>query len=507
MKKQVDYFLLFILLVQCLSGFDARAQQNCDAVFSGKIMCSLHHEPVGFAVVYLSDINRGATASDSGYFRIEGICPGDHHVRISFVGFITIDTSLYIPQQKQVVFDMLPSGDLKVFDVRDHKIKNQDVVSLQRNDLAGKDIEQTRGLTLAESLKSITGMNSIQTGPSISKPMIHGMYGNRVLIMNNGIRMEGQNWGADHAPEIDPFVAAKLSVIKGAASIRYGPDAIAGVVLVEPKAMPAARCLRGDINLVGASNGRSGATSGMMEGAFGKKFTGLSWRVQGTMRQAGSFSTPHYYLTNTALKENDYSGSLVYSHANFGAKVFYSSFNSTIGIYSGSHVGNLSDLLFLFNSPQPVVPSVFSYDIKRGYQVVHHNTIKAEGFIDLKKAGKLTYTFARQENKRSEFSEDVSYNQSIVDQNIPDSYFQLITHTSDLIWEHKPVHHITGSIGLSYITQGNVYKGLDFRALLPNYRNYGGGAFALEKWNSEKLTLEAGIRFDYLWMRTYTEDF
>ena len=63
--------------------------------------------------------------------------------------------------------------------------------------------------------------------------MIHGMHSNRVLILNNGVRQEGQQWGIEHAPEVDPFIANKISVIKGANSVRYGSDAIAGVVLVE----------------------------------------------------------------------------------------------------------------------------------------------------------------------------------------------------------------------------------------------------------------------------------
>jgi iron complex outermembrane receptor protein len=49
------------------------------------------------------------------------------------------------------------------------------------------------------------------------------MHSNRVLILNNGIRQEGQQWGSEHAPEIDPFMAQKLTVIKGAAGVRYGP--------------------------------------------------------------------------------------------------------------------------------------------------------------------------------------------------------------------------------------------------------------------------------------------
>jgi iron complex outermembrane recepter protein len=356
-------------------------------------------------------------------------------------------------------------------------------------------------------LKSITGVTTIQTGPTISKPMIHGLYGNRILIMNNGVRLEGQSWGAEHAPEIDPFIATKLSVIKGAASIRYGMDAVAGVVLVEPADLPHARCLRGEVNAVASTNGRSGTGSIFLEGAYDKKLTGLSWRIQGTTKRAGAYSTPDYYLTNTASNEDNYSAALVYNRKSFGTELYFSNFNTAIGIYAGSHAGNLKDLLLLFNSTKPIVPSEFSYDIRRGYQTVNHQTMKAKLFYNFKKLGKVELIFAQQENKRSEFGEDLSYNQGIVDANIPDAYFKLLTHTSELIWEHKSFRNISGSVGLSYMTQGNVFEGLDFRALIPNYRNYSGGVFVLEKWNRKKLTVEGGLRADYKWMRTYTQDF
>lgn len=480
---------------------------SCKYSLSGKVVCTKQSEELGFATIFLEDLNKSFSANENSHFYIDHLCNGKYHIKVAYVGHKTLDTSVTISGNTKTIFNLFAENNLKEVEVEAHQVKKQEVETLQKTEISGVEMDKTRGSTLGESLKSITGVTTIQTGPSISKPMIHGLYGNRILIMNNGVRLEGQTWGAEHAPEIDPFVATKLSVIKGAASIRYGMDAVAGVVLVEPKELPHTKCLNGEINLVGASNGKSGTGSAFLEGAFDKKLSGLSWRIQGTMKQSGAYSTPNYYLTNSGVKENNYSAALVYNRKAFGSEFYFSNFNTTIGIYSGSHVGNLTDLLFLFKSPEPVVKSEFSYNINRGYQTVNHQTFKAKAFYNFKKAGKVTYTFARQENKRSEFGEDLSYNQSIVDANIPDAYFQLITHTSDLIWEHKPIKNISGCIGASYITQGNVYRGLDYRALIPNYRNYSGGVFILEKWNRRKLTIEGGFRYDYKWMQTYTEDF
>lgn len=482
-----------------------QAQTDCNYSLSGKVICSKLNEELAFATIYIKEINKGVSANDKSHFYIDELCSGKYTIQILSTGHKTLDTLIEIIQNKTITFNLLPDNDLKEVVVEEHQVKKQEIETLQKDELSGVALDKTRGATLGESLKSITGVNTLQTGPGISKPMIHGLYGNRILLLNNGVRLEGQNWGADHAPEIDPFIATKLSVIKGAASIRYGMNAMAGVVLVEPKDMPHTRCINGEVNLVGATNGRAGTTSGFLEGAFGKKFTGLSWRVQGTMKEAGSYSTPTYYLTNSGVKEKDYSAALSYSKKNFGADLFFSDFGSTIGIYSGSVVGNLTDLYAAFQRPIPLVPSVFSYKIGRGYQVVDHKTFKGKAFYQFNKVGKLEYTYAWQENKRSEYGDEPPYNP--LDTTAPEAYFQLTTATHELVLEHNTIKNISGSVGINFITQGNIYQGDDYRALIPNYRNYGGGAFILEKWNKRKLTVEAGVRYDYLWMQTYTEDF
>ena len=75
------------------------------------------------------------------------------------------------------------------------------------NSLSEQELDRSRGLSLGESLKSISGVTSLNTGNSIAKPVIHGLHSNRVLVLNNGVRQESQQWGSEHAPEVDPFVA------------------------------------------------------------------------------------------------------------------------------------------------------------------------------------------------------------------------------------------------------------------------------------------------------------
>src|SRR4051794_17393291 len=85
------------------------------------------------------------------------------------------------------------SASLQEVEVRAKK--KLDIATNAHAELKGLQLFQVSGQTLGESLKGVPGLNSIQTGPSISKPVIHGLHSNRVLILNNGVRQEGQQWG------------------------------------------------------------------------------------------------------------------------------------------------------------------------------------------------------------------------------------------------------------------------------------------------------------------------
>lgn len=504
MVSRLKVSIAFTAWLFCIASVTAQSG-NCHISVSGTVICNDDGEPVIAASVGLAGTEKNAYTNDQGKFTLGNVCPGAYRLKISLIGYKSLDTLIQVSANLNLNLK-LRSDDIHLAEVHigAQKIQRQEVETIAKVELSGIQLQQTRGGNLGDALKDITGVNAIQSGPTISKPVIHGLHSNRILILNNGVRQEGQQWGSEHAPEIDPFVATKLSVVKGAASIRYGADAIGGVVLVEPAEMPKGKSLGGEINLVGIDNGRLYVASGILEGALDKKLSGLSYRLQGTYRRAGNLKAPNYYLDNTGLMEKNYSAELEYSRSNYGANVYYSQFNTDIGIYTGSHVGNPDELLQVFNGEKKIEDYGFSYHIKRGYQKVNHDLLKVSAFLSPKGFGKLTATFAQQTDIRQEFDVHVPYTSNGVDlSNAPQVFFQLITQTTELVWEHPAWHHLVGSIGTNFITQGNVFKGLTYRSLIPNFRNYGGGLFAIEKWNRNRLTLEAGLRYDYKWQRVY----
>ncbi|HYH57558.1 MAG TPA: TonB-dependent receptor plug domain-containing protein, partial [Anseongella sp.] len=267
--------------------------------------------------------------------------------------------------------------------------------------LSGEGLEKVQGGTLAEMIRSVPGVTMFQTGASIAKPVVQGMHSNRILILNNGIRQEGQQWGSEHAPEIDPFTATRISVLKGAAAIRFGPDAIGGVVVVEPPEFTKAPELQGELNIAGSANGRSGVLSGTVSGGA-QGLPGLGWRLQGTLKRAGNFRTADYFLENTGVKELNFSAAAGYARERLYAELYFSRFDTDLGIFAGAHIGNLSDLEARIRNGRPGTDGEFFYDIGQPRQRVFHNLLKLKGRYSFSEGTKLNVQYGLQFNRRRE---------------------------------------------------------------------------------------------------------
>jgi iron complex outermembrane receptor protein len=486
------FITLFFCLVLLLSATGLHSQDKVSGslfTINGTITDAASKSALVAASVSEVGTSYGQVSDARGQYSLKLIA-GSVHMRCEYVGYLSIDTTFVLVKNVHLNFSLksLPNSLAEV-SIKSAQITHQDIATQNLTVLQGTELERTRGLSLGDALKSITGVTTFQTGPSIAKPIIHGLTSNRILIMNNGVRLEAQQWGSEHAPEIDPFIANKLEVIKGAAGIRYGSDAIAGVILVAPKELPTIPgTMAGEVNAVGMTNSRLGAFSAMLEGAFGKKLEGLSYRIQGSYKRAGNTSTANYILGNTGLSENDFSAAVQYYHKNYGIEAYYSDFNTKLGIMSGTEVGSISDLILRIAEPAPLPPASFSYFIDRPYQTVNHSTLKLKGFWNFDNGNKLEVQYADQINTRQEF-DLLSFSPSLA----PALYLQIKTATGDINYEHKE-GDFSGSVGLSGMNQGNVRM---YEYLIPNFVDNDGGAYILEKYKHGNWLLEAGARYDY----------
>lgn len=483
---QKKFILLgFTFFLSCA----VRAQSDCNAVFSGRVLDE-NDRPVIGAAIQLLPGKKGQVSDANGEFRFGNICPGQYNVRVRFLGHQDEDFILDISgdQYRVVHLHELPT-ELGEVIIQHHDASHTEhatnFIQLDERKLA-----ERAGKSLGESLRSVTGVGSIQTGPGIFKPVIHGVHSQRVLVLNHGIRQEGQQWGAEHAPEIDPFIASNIVVIKDASAIRYGTDAIGGVIVVNPPALPERSKLGGTFNTVLQSNGRSGAVSGMLEGGV-PKLPGWGWRVQGTGRKAGDFSARDYGLTNTGVEELNYSAALGYHKEKAGIDAFFSHFQTQLGILRGTSISSQDDLVEAMERAVPNYTRDFSYAIDEPRQAVSHNLVKINGHFNTA-GGEWRWQYGFQNNNRQEY--DIRKGSR---REIPSIDLRLNTHSLDVEWETHHSGNRTFSLGASGMLQQNrnVF-GTQRIPFIPDFDNVSIGAYAIGKLFLSKWTLDLGARYD-----------
>jgi iron complex outermembrane receptor protein len=449
-------------------------------------------EALPFARLEIEGTEKGAFSDMSGEYRIVGLCDGKLKMKVSHVGCEDITVEVEIRENTH--FDItLPHSHSHADSVLIEDTHPEPKSMVSASTLDRRELSRVQGSSLGEALMQVAGVTALQTGPNIFKPMIHGLHGNRILVLNNGIRQEGQQWGSEHGPEIDPFIATRLTVLKGASGVRYGPDAIGGVVLVEPAELPDSAGLGGGIHLAGFSNGRGGAVSGHLEGAF-TKLPGFAWRVQGTLRRLGDQQSPAYMLSNTGLSERNFSYAAGWSKKRYGVDFYYSQFNSDLGILAAAHIGNLTDLQQAIGRDTPLVVEPFTYQIGKPRQHIVHELAKVRAWYKLGELWTLRANWARQYNLREEYD--------ITRRNIerPGLQYEVTTHSGEILLEHELWKHLKGQIGLAGQVQKNTYEGA---FLIPDYRAWGAGLFWIERLVKLRWEVEAGLRFDHRFLKVY----
>lgn len=499
LKKIKGVLLLHAFIL--LGSFSDSLYAQCNLKLYGRVLDADTGEPLSFSNVVITETQTGAATDEKGNYVVSGICEGSYTIKVSHLTCESREFKIKITSDTRRDFE-LPHRHNELLEICIVEEKQREVSTVAFMEVSGRDLDKSRGQPLADALSKVAGVTSLKTGSSVSKPVIHGLQGNRILILNNGIRQEGQQWGNEHAPEIDPFIAQRLTVIKGAGSVRYGSDAVAGVVLVEPDELPSVPGLTGEFNAIGFSNNREGVVSAILQQNFAK-LPSLSWRLQGTLKKGGNSRTPDYWLKNTGYREQNFSAAAGWNKSRYGAEVFYSQFNSEIGIFTGSHIGNLTDLENAFNSDEPLEQSGFSYTIDRPSQNAEHELTKAKIWMLTGNSGKLSVTYARQYNLRFEYDRDKPLNDSLAALNQPDLTYEITTHSADVVWEHNNLGGIQGIAGVSGMYQANTFEG---RMFIPNYENYTAGIFLIERWKRNKIQIETGLRYDIKSLSVYMRE-
>lgn len=479
---------LYILLLMLLPlGMFA---QTCSLVVSGYVTDQDSDHGLDYANVYIAEIERGVVTDSVGYFEITDLCPQLYTLTISHIGCLTEkrliqldrDTllSIFLNHTDHMLEDIVIEGSSDGASVQQSSSIDQSYISDNAHE------------SLSSILQSIVGVSTIKNGNGIAKPVIQGLYGNRLTILNHGVTQSGQQWGNDHSPEIDPMVANRIKVVKGAATLEYLGANLGGVILVEPDRIHKSSAVNGGTKYYHESNGAAHGLNLQVQ-----QYTpSLAYKVNATWKQSGDRSTPSYLLTNTGVREGNIAIQL---EKEFSSKVsselYYSSFNTSIGILRGSHVSNLTDLEAALDREVPFFTrETFSYDIDAPRQQVAHHLLKAHTKYLIDEHQYIHFTAAAQLNLRKEYDVRRSGRSEIP---------SLSLNQKSLFVESRYHKHIRPDLGLRTGLQFNLIDNTNdpetgIFPLIPDYISYEPAAFVVMEKQWRKSLIEVGLRYNLI---------
>ncbi len=429
-----------------------------------------------------------AVAGSTGRFRFDNISAGTYTVTAThpdcrpFSQVVSVDKDLDL----RLLLEH-HSADIETVALHGTR-KNSGVMIVES--LSKAEISRNSTENLGNVLSNISGVGTLKTGNNIAKPIIHGLYGSRITIINSGVRMAEQEWGVEHSPSIEPSAFEKIHVVKGSGVLKYSGDAIGGVVVLEPENFPAKDTLMGYLSASGISNGKGAKITADISKIWENK-----WFVKtvGAYKKLGDLSIPGHTLQNTGTEEQSFN--FAFGNRSFlqGFEVNYSGINQNFGIFKGSHLGGPEDFYNVINSGQSLYLDDFSYAIQNPKQEVSHHIASAEAYKRFHNWGKFTLKYAFQINNRKEY--DIRRGDLNA---LPSMDLRLMTQNVKLehLLEREKWKLESGIVG-GY--QDNYPDpATKARRLIPDYYKYDAGVFSVFQYRfAPKWRGEAGIRYDF----------
>jgi len=440
---------------------------------SGRVVARDGHAVAGATVVVV-ELHRIALTQTDGQFRFADMPAGSYTVTVRRLGFaplarqvsVAASTTLDLTLERTSVWvePVTVTATRAPLDVFSSPLPTEA--------LSEDRLRRAQSVSLAHALAQLPGINALSTGQQIGKPVIRGLAGPRVLVLEDGSRLEDYSWSDEDGPSVDARLAQRVEVIRGPASVLYGSDALGGVVNVIPEELPDAnggpRTMHTGFEISGASNNAEFEGAARVEGASG----GWGWRLFGIGRFASSLHTPVGELDNTGF-------SAMSGEAVVGARGARGSTTLRYTRYGGEFK--------LLEAEGPATG-----ETGRPERKLSDDRVQLAG--DYLLGGVRVETKAQWQ--RHSLVEVADTGVSAGGAPLEGTAFDLLlnTLTLDVLAHHTAGARVHGTLGVSGLTQSNDTRGRI--PLVPDARVRSGAVFAFEQAVLGRLSLLAGARVD-----------
>ena len=337
-------------------------------------------------------------------------------------------------------------------------------------------LRATASTNIIDAIAHQPGVSQLTTGGSISKPIIRGLGYNRVVVMSEGVRQEGQQWGDEHGVEVDGNSVGSVEILKGPASLMYGSDAMAGVVILHAQPTLAEGEMKANVSTEYQTN--NGLFGYHLSVAGNQK--GFVWDARWSQKLAHAYKNKYDgYVPGSQFREQ--AGRLMlgmnksWGHSRLTGSVYH----LTPGIVEGERDPETGEL-------ECATEDVKTYGKALPFQQVKHYKLVWDNSLNLS-SGYLKAIIGYQQNRRQEFEESMDEYEL---------FFKLHTLTYDLRYITNEWNGWKLSTGIGGMYQKSGNEGEEY--LIPDYRLFDFGLYATAtKTLGERWTLSGGLRYDH----------
>jgi len=390
------------------------------------------------------------------------------NIFIAAVLCISLHTAAYSQDSTDIFYTHLKLDEITVTGLTGTSRLSQTPSAISVAD--AQTLRSKASTNIIDAIATIPGVSQVTTGSGISKPVIRGLGYNRVILMADGIRQEGQQWGDEHGIEVDAQTVGSAEVLKGPASLMYGSDALAGVIILNPNPLPEPGALEAGISSEYQTNSGLAAYSVYQSGNRG----GTVWDIRFTDKYAHAFrNAADGLIPGTQFRERSLSGKIGLDRDWGFSRLTLGYYHLTPGMTEG------------YEEDETELEGPTGYAVELPFQQVHHyKAVLDNSFI--MGPGSLKLLLGLQQNRRQEFEEETD--EAELD-------FKLTTFNYDIRYttdECADGWRLAAGVGGMYQQSDNLGE----EVLIPAYRLFDAGLFLTTTKNWDRLTLAGGLRAD-----------
>jgi iron complex outermembrane receptor protein len=460
---QKPFLIGALSIATILLFFSALATAQVTGGISGRVTLE-SGEPMVGAAVMLEEVRREVRTAPDGSYRFDNVAPGAYHVSVRAEGYSTRRTEVQVTPEGTTL-DLVVELDLHFAEIVSvSPTARAQFESYQPTSvLAGQELQKQLEATIGATLQSEPGVAMRSLGPGPARPVIRGLDGDRVAVLQDGQRVgDLSSQSGDHGVTLSPSAAQRIEVVRGPATLLYGANAIGGLVNVITDQIPSTPLngANGDVTIDLGSNAREVGGNAEMHVGNGR----FALHVGGGARRNGNYSTPEGEVENS-----DSQGKVLNVGGSWTGN----------GRYVGASYG--------FDQTIYGIPIVEEGLISLN-PVRHAFTFRAGGE---QLAGPITSYRATLGVRRYEHDE--------LEGDEVGTHFDNDTEEAEVLVSHRPFRHLAGTIGASFLNRAFGAEGAE--ALAPPIDQRGAAVFLYEELTWPHVTFQFGGRFDHTTFR------